>query len=243
MRPKLIRRTLLASIAAMSLFTVSQSPFSLHASEADGRDWGDAATSAGDNGKTELMQAARGRELERLQALLNAGADANLANDNGGTPLMYAVLGGDLEIVHVLLDRGADFDARADNGWSATMIAAAKGYDHILELLLARGADPNAPDVYQWTPLMRAGYENRPAIVRLLLQDDRVDINRRGEKGFTALHLAATQGHLEIVRLLLAAGADRNIRDADGRTAYEFATQRQQPELLDVFRNARISSR
>ncbi len=235
MRYKFVMATILAYISSISLLVVTQNALFAHASESEDQDRRDSEMSLNDNGKTELMRAARNGQLERLQVLLNAGADANLANENGGTPLMYAVLGGDFEIVDMLLRRGADLNAKADNGWTATMIAAAKGYDHILKLLLARGADPNAPDVYQWTPLMRAGYENRSSVVELLLQDDRVNINRRGENGFTALHLAATQGHVEIVRLLLARGADRDLRDARGRTARQIAAQRAQSDLIDVF--------
>ncbi len=186
------------------------------------------------NGKTALMLAARNRQLNRVTTLLDAGADANRANDNGGTPLMYAVLGGDSRIVRVLLDHDVDLNAKAENGWSAVMIAAAKGYVDVLEMLLDGGADPTLTDIYSWTPLMRAGFEKRASVVKLLLEDDRVDVNRRGENGITALHLAATQGYVEIARLLVEHGADSQIKDSFDRTAYLIAVQRRQADLLDV---------
>ncbi len=195
------------------------------------------------NGKTALMLAARNRQLDRVTALLDAGADANRANDNGGTPLMYAVLGGDPRIVRLLLDRKVALDAKAENGWSAVMIAAAKGYVDVLGMLLDEGADPTLADVYRWTPLMRAGFENRALVVRLLLADDRVDANRRGENGVTALHLAATQGHVEIARLLVEHGADPRIKDNFERTAYLIALQREQTNLLDVLSNSRTAAK
>jgi ankyrin repeat protein len=186
------------------------------------------------NGKTALMLAARNRQLDRVTTLLDAGADATRANDNGGTPLMYAALGGDPRIVRLLLDHDVDLNAKAENGWSAVMIAAAKGYVEVVRMLMDEGADPTLVDVYGWTPLMRAGFENRTSVVKLLLQHDRVDINRRGENGLTALHLAATQGHVEIVRLLVEHGADPNIKDNFDRTAYAIALESKQSDLLNV---------
>lgn len=180
------------------------------------------------------MLAARNRQLDRVATLLEAGADANRPNDKGGTPLMYAVLGGDPQIVRLLLDHDVNLNAKAENGWSAVMIAAAKGYVEVLEMLLEEGADPTLADVYSWTPLMRAGFEKRAAVVRLLLEDDRVDINRRGENGITALHLAASQGHVEIARLLVAHGADPQIKDRFDRTAHLIALQRKHADLVEV---------
>jgi ankyrin repeat protein len=152
---------------------------------------------------------------------------------------MYAVLGGDSRIVRLLLDRDADVNAKAENGWSAVMIAAAKGYVNVLDMLLDAGADPTLADVYSWTPLMRAGFEKRASIVRRLLEDDRVDINRRGENGITALHLVTAQGHVEIVRLLMEHGADPLIKDNFDRTALLIALQSQQADLLDVLNKKR----
>ncbi len=186
------------------------------------------------NGKSALMLAARNRQLDRVTALLDAGAKINRANNNGGTPLMYAVLGGDPRIVKLLLDHDVELNAKAENGWSAVMIAAAKGYVDVLAMLLDKGADPTLADVYSWTPLMRAGFEKRASVVKLLLEDDRVDVNRRGENGITALHLAATQGYVEIARLLVEHGADPQIKDNFDRTAYLIAGQRKQTDLLDV---------
>lgn len=45
------------------------------------------------------------------------------------------------------------------------------------------------------------------------------NINSKDEDGFTALHLAADRGHLEIVKLLIDAGADLDIKTDDEETA------------------------
>lgn len=229
-----IQRVLLSLCLAVMLFTALayRQASAVDAGKADSADPTVDTPSA--TGKTALMRAARNRQLDRVTMLLDAGADANRANDNGGTPLMYAALGGDPRIVKLILDHDVDLNAKAENGWSAVMIAAAKGYAEILEMLLDKGADPTLADVYNWTPLMRAGFEKRASVVKLLLEDDRVKINRRGENGITALHLATTQGYVEIVRLLVEHGADPQIKDNFDRTAYVIALQRKQADLLEV---------
>jgi ankyrin repeat protein len=185
-------------------------------------------------GRTELMRAAKQGDYELVFARIDAGDDVNQTNRNGGTPLMYAALGGNRRIVALILARGGEVNAAASNGWGALMIASAKGYDEIVGLLLENGADPNLSDVYLWTPLMRAVYERRLRAAEILLADPLTDVNQRGENGATALHLAASKGYTRLARLLLQHGARKGLEDEFGRTAYTFAAQHGQSDLLDL---------
>lgn len=45
-----------------------------------------------------------------------------------------------------------------------------------------------------------------------------INLNRRGEDGTTALHVATEEGYLEIVKLLAKHGADCHARNAEGKT-------------------------
>ncbi|MDZ7840702.1 MAG: ankyrin repeat domain-containing protein [Gammaproteobacteria bacterium] len=184
------------------------------------------------NGKTALMAAAKAGDSERMRALLEQGVDVNQPNKNGGTAIMYAVLSGKSEPVSLLLEHHAHVDAVAKNGWTPLMIAAVKGYVEVARLLLKHGAEPNRGDVYSWTPLMRAVYEQRPRMVRLLVENDPTDVNRAGENGVTALHLAVAREDADTVRLLLSRDADPTIMDNSGRTALDFARQNGDMGLL-----------
>ena len=189
---------------------------------------------AGAGGRTALMLAASENRSDLVRHLLAAGARVNATNSRGGTALMYAAVGGDSETVAVLLANRADVNAAGSNGWTALMIAAASGYPEIAQRLLERGADPNAADIYGWTPLMRAVYEQRDAVVQVLLRNGKTNVNATNDQGHTALHHAAMQGHADLARLLLAHGADRGRRDAEGRTPSTLASLQGKREIVDL---------
>ena len=182
----------------------------------------DVNRSNGD-GMTALMVACAERDDSLRRVLLEHGARVNAANDRGGTPLMYSATVGDLEAVQLLLSRGAEINAHATNGWTALTLAAARGFDDVATVLLAHGADPNVRDIYGWTPLMRAVEHERRAVVRVLLESDRLNINVQNENGHTALHQAALGGFTEIGRMLVTRGANVTLIDHAGRTPMALA--------------------
>lgn len=85
---------------------------------------------------------------------------------------------------------------------------------------------------------MRAAFENRPAVVKTLLQVNDVDLDAGDEYGATALHHAAIKGHLKIVRLLLAHGADLQLKDTTGRTPLMAATEQGQTAVVELLKQA-----
>lgn len=89
-----------------------------------------------------------------------------------------------------------------------------------LAFLVECGADVNA-DVYRGTPLAWAAATGRITAAKWLLKHG-ADVNLRATfggpshgEGTTALHLAASDDKLELIRLLLAHGADATVRDGN----------------------------
>lgn len=73
-------------------------------------------------------------------------------------------------------------------------------------------------------PLLRAAADGLSVAVRELLSAPRLDLNATAPRsGKTALVLASRAGHLEVVRMLLGAGADVTLGDTKGWTALHFA--------------------
>ncbi len=169
------------------------------------------------HGKTALMAAAKAGAFELAGELIRRGADVNARNDNGGTALMFAAIPGHVKTMALLIDHGADVNASGHFHWTALMVAASKGHGEGVRLLLRNGADPNVQDTYGWTPLMRALYGNKRAAVAGLLEDERVDLEVRDERGATALHVAVERGLPALVSRLLARGADPRSVDDAGR--------------------------
>jgi hypothetical protein len=92
-----------------------------------------------------------------------------------------------------------------------------------LQQLLEAGADPNErAGVNSWTPLMHAIHKNQPGSVQLLLSHG-ARVNERGGGGSTPLIMAAGYGYSDIVTALLKAGADPNLRAANGDDALSAA--------------------
>ncbi|MEM7363997.1 MAG: ankyrin repeat domain-containing protein [Pseudomonadota bacterium] len=98
----------------------------------------------------------------------------------------------------------------------ALILAATNGRVDALGALVSRGADVNGI-AYETPAIIRAAWKNEiPAIEWLLANGAGVDqLGWLGghAKGVTALHIAASSGHAELVEVLLAAGADRSCRD------------------------------
>ncbi|NJN31179.1 MAG: ankyrin repeat domain-containing protein, partial [Synechococcales cyanobacterium RM1_1_8] len=93
----------------------------------------------------QLFEAIALLDLPHLQALLDAGAQANaIAPDSGQTALIAAgrvpTQADAVAIAHLLLARGADGNRRGDRGQTPLMQAASQGYGDLVQLLLEQGA-------------------------------------------------------------------------------------------------------
>ena len=75
-----------------------------------------------------------------------------------------------------------------------------------VERLLARGAPVDWTDWCGWTALQWACWNNHPDVVKILTQQDGIDVNVQDTDKDTALHLACCKGHLKCVQLLMATG-------------------------------------
>ena len=106
----------------------------------------------------------------------------------------------------------------------------AKGFPAIVQLLLDHGVDVNARYGHDLTALMwTAGYTDEAGIddvikVMTLLLDRGARIDDQDDRGRTALMIAAELNHEAVAELLLARGADKTLRDKQGKSASDLTS-------------------
>jgi WD40 repeat protein/ankyrin repeat protein/tetratricopeptide (TPR) repeat protein len=126
-------------------------------------------------------------------------------------PVLVAIANRDLDQAAVLIRAGGDVNAGTLTGTTPLHVAA-KDWEQAARLLLDSGARTELRDGKGMTPLHIAVLFDNAATTRLLLQH-RAAIEARANNGQTPLLLASNRGSLEVVKLLLGAGADPTVRE------------------------------
>jgi ankyrin repeat protein len=192
------------------------------------------------SGRTALIVAAfanPGAEVVRM--LLAKGAKVAVMDQRKVTPMSGATFGNDTAAIRLLAEAGADVNT-GDTfiGLTPLMNAAGNRNVEAVKLLLAKGAQVNAVSMTEnlpkiptgtvefggWTPLLMAAPFGPLELVRTLL-DAGAKVNVQDYRGFTPLMLAVATDRYnpEIVKLLLAHGADAGPKTHAGETALDWA--------------------
>jgi len=159
--------------------------------------------------QTALHQAANRGHTAVVKFLLERGADVNAKNLFGQTPLLAPVYRGSLDTVRALLSAGADVDARSGLTGQTPLLIVSSGPTKVVEALLEEGADVNAKGkFYHETALMLAAISGNKATVKSLLEKG-ADVKAASTNGRTAMLMAESLGHAEVVKLLQDYGAPR----------------------------------
>jgi ankyrin repeat protein len=161
--------------------------------------------------------------------------DFFMADETGKTILMQAVAQGFEEGVdHVLVKADVEaVNSATDDGTTALHCSIAPGNPAIVARLLAFGADPNVVDHDGRTPLWLAVHREDARIAALLLDYKAEPDCRVGKNRLTPLMVAAKNGRIEVVNLLLDRGADPRLVAGDGRTAAQFAKENFKANMVD----------
>ncbi|XP_062338896.1 protein phosphatase 1 regulatory subunit 12A isoform X4 [Osmerus eperlanus] len=196
-----------------------------------------------DDGAVFLAACSSG-DTEEVLRMLDRGADINYANVDGLTALHQACIDDNVDMVTFLVEHGASINQPDNEGWIPLHAAASCGYMDIAEYLISQGASVGVVNSEGETPLDIAEEEameellqneiNRQGVdieaarkeeERVMLRDARQWVNsgqisdvRHAKSGGTALHVAAAKGYAEVLKLLIQAGYDVNIKDFDGWT-------------------------
>ena len=188
-----------------------------------------------------IYHAIQAGDLDSVEALLESNPDLlNAAGPDGLTPLHSASLWGKRKVAEFLLAQQANVNARNEQGRTPLHWATACDHVALVELLLTHGADPRATDHRGRAPLhavAAVGPTFKPSLgAAELLLSHGADINARDKDEWTALHLAASNSHLEFCGFLIAKGAECDIYAASalGELDRVIALLEKEPDLVMV---------
>ncbi|MDZ4737899.1 MAG: ankyrin repeat domain-containing protein [Rhodospirillaceae bacterium] len=155
-----------------------------------------------------------------LSDTISRSADLEARDGDARTALMLATRANDIEAARLLIEAGADVNAKDSIKDTPFLYSGAEGLDDILVMTLGTGADLADTNRYGGTALIPACHHAHPSTVRILLATT-IDIDHINDLGWTALMETVILGDggpvfLEILNLLLDAGADADIPDHDG---------------------------
>jgi cytohesin len=175
--------------------------------------WGGVATAY----CGEIHEAAFDGDLQRVKSLVQADPSLVFSKDeaSGRTPLHIAADRGQVELVEFLLAHGADVNAKDNDGYTPLYLAAVvSGNEEAAKLLLAHQAR------YTIFEVASAGDLER---VQRLVQQNPAVVFSKDSSSTTPLHEAAWHGCADVVKFLIAKGADVNARNAFGMTPLHMA--------------------
>ena len=167
-----------------------------------------------------LLKAAARGDVGAIGALIAAGINIDARDQRGYTALWNAILRGRNDTALFLLDAGADARRRYRYDMTALALAVKFADARVIQRLIGAGADVKAVErVDGDTPLSSAIEKKRDASCIRLLIEAGSDVNRPRNDASTPLIRAVRNGLLDVVKMLLAAGAAVDARDASGMTA------------------------
>ena len=153
-----------------------------------------------------------------------------IANDNHQhfidgniTQLHQEVIFNNIDVIIKMLHRGINVDVKSVYGKTPLHFAAQLGYLDIVGILVDNGANILSHDQFGWSASHRAADNGHTQIIKYLIRENIKIINMQTRIGLTMLHIAAHKGQLEMVKLLLEYGIDKNLIMSKGLNAAQIA--------------------
>ena len=177
-----------------------------------------------ESGVSPVHRAAMNDRVDALKFLIqDVGCDAMSEADNGWTPLHCAASDGKTNAARFLLEKvSVDPNLTEGRGWTPLHNAAYAGHAATTKLLLeCPGVIANLGDLANWTALHFAAGKNRLAAVSTFIEcvpppHLKPLLDQRSSSGVTAIHRAAGRGLVDMIKLLLSAGATASTVDSAG---------------------------
>lgn len=193
------------------------------------------------DGETLQMAVMRGDARKVARHLALKPETARYKAFHNYTALHWTAMDGRVDIAKALIAKGADVNAVSKEKVTPLFFAAQNGHAPMVKLLLEHGADTSIRCAYSEdaclhgdNPLHVACRNKHKSVVELLVVATK-NINARDGFERTPLHYATKAKAPEIVQLLLAHGADPDLKDKSGRPAGGWARSRDTLQSLQKY--------
>jgi pectate lyase len=222
----------------------------------------DVNLSVNERGDTALHSAVRSSNLRIIELIMTKGADVAVRNDDGQTALDIAMDRGRTKIVKLLannrssvasiylaaflgdqarvrelIESGTDINAKDQSGMTPLLRAISGRQIQLAKFLVENGANISIGNKWGQAPLIYALWNRDPGMVQWLL-DKGADTNTKDNTplGYTSLHWSVRMGNQKLTELVLAAGADVNLKGNGGKTALQLAKEKGHTEIVELLR-------
>jgi len=179
--------------------------------------------------------------IESIEARLKTKIDIETRNSEGDTAVLVAARNGRLDVLSLLVEYGANINAVDDKNRDVLNIAITTRNPKLAETALDLGADPTmVTSIYDGAAVIYGSAKGAVSIVEMLIKAG-APVNRINNVGWTALLEVAILGtgsedYIAIADMLIAAGADKTIKDRHGKTAFDHAKLRGHEALALVLK-------
>ncbi|GAB2278559.1 hypothetical protein Dimus_013236 [Dionaea muscipula] len=172
-----------------------------------------------------------------LQCLIDGGCDINSRTDSGDTALMVCAKYKQDECLRVLAAAGADFGLVNKAQSSVDSIARNNrgflGYQQALLRVIKAGKLPVTSNLSTFSPLRFAAEAGDAEALKILVAQPEIDLDHQDENGFSAVMVAALEGHVEAFRVLVYAGADVKLHANSGEDVIILSMISQKQEQIE----------
>jgi ankyrin repeat protein len=155
--------------------------------------------------------------------------DLNTIRFERMTPLHRAVSHNNISMVDYLLSKGAKTDIDAHFGGFALDFALFLNYYDIADLLVKNKARSLYADLY-----LNEAIEAKDLRKTGLLLNIGANIKRKDYNDNTPLHTASKAGYIQIIKLLLTHGADKTVKNRQGKTPADLAADEEIKNILSI---------
>ena len=185
-------------------------------------------------GNNSLHIAASNGHLSLCETLITKyKLDVKMTDNDGWTALSFAAENGSYELIEFFVEKKIGIYQKTNDGKNCLHIAASKGHFNLCKTLIEKiNFNVHMVDNKKWTALHYAAQKGSYELMNYFIAKG-TDVLLKTKDGLNCLHIAASNGHLNLCKTLInEINFDVNIADDEGRTALYCSAQSGNDELF-----------